>query len=247
MTQLAGKTALITGASRGIGAAIALAFARAGADVVITYNSSAEAAEQLSSEARAAGVRAQAIRADAGSAEDVRRSVREAVEFFGGQLDILVNNAGIFKRRALHEASDDEFDAVMAVNVRGVFIACKEAAGAMGGGGRIINLGSSFGARVPAPGLGLYATSKFAVAGMTRALARDLAPKGITVNAIQPGPIATDMNPPDDRHGRIMAMMTALGRYGTAEDVANVALFLALPQSSYITGAVLAVDGGFET
>lgn len=247
MKLLEGKAALITGASRGIGAAIATAFAEAGADIVITYNASAEAAQEVAAKARSYGVKAEAVHADAGVADDVRRSVASGADFLGGRLDILVNNAGIFKRRPLHEASDEEFDAVMAVNVRGVFIACKEAAKLMGQGGRIINLGSSFGARVPAPGLGLYATSKFAVAGLTRALARDLAPKGITVNAIQPGPIATDMNPAEDRHSRIMAMMTAVGRYGKAEDVANVALFLALPQSHYVTGTIVPVDGGFET
>lgn len=246
MKRLAGKTALVTGASRGIGAAIALALAREGAGLAITYNASAEAAEAVADQARKEGVRALAIRADAGVASEVRASVSAAAESLGGRLDILVNNAGIFLRRALTEATEEEFDRVMAVNLRSAFIACQEAVKLMPEGGRIINLGSSFGSRVPAPGLGLYAMSKFAMAGFTRALARDLGPKGITVNAIQPGPIATDMNQPQDRHGRLMTMMTALGAYGTPEDVANLALFLALPQSHYITGAILAVDGGLE-
>jgi NAD(P)-dependent dehydrogenase (short-subunit alcohol dehydrogenase family) len=247
MRPLDGKNALVTGGSRGIGAAIALAFAEAGANVFLTYSASAQAARAVTERARAAGVKAAACKADAGQPDEVRRSLAEAAEFHGGRLDILVNNAGIFKRRPLHEASDEDFDAVMAVNLRGVFIACKEAVKLMPSGGRIINLGSSFGARVPMPGLGLYAISKFAVAGLTRALARDLAAKGITVNAIQPGPIATDMNPAQDRHSRIMAMMTALGRYGAPEDVAQAALFLALPQSGYVTGTILPVDGGFES
>ncbi len=247
MAELNGKVALVTGASRGIGAAIALRFAEAGADIAITYHASPGAAEEVATAARRYGVRAEAIKADAGDPAAVRHAVQSAAASFGGRLDILVNNAGIFLRKPLPEATEEEFDAVMAVNVRGVFIGCREAVLVMGDGGRIINLGSSFGARVPAPGLGLYAMSKFAVAGLTRALARDLAPRGITVNAIQPGPISTDMNPADDRHSRIMAMMTAVGRYGKPEDVANVALFLALPQSHYITGAILPVDGGFET
>jgi 3-oxoacyl-[acyl-carrier protein] reductase len=246
MGQLDGKTALITGGSRGIGAAVALAYAEAGASVVITYNSSAELASEVAAQARRFGVEAEAIKADAGDADSVRASVTAAYERLGDRLDILVNNAGVFKRRLLHEATDAEFDSVMAVNVKGVFVASREAANLMREGGRIINIGSSFGERVPFPGIGLYSISKFAVAGMTRALARDLAGKGISVNAIEPGPIKTDMNSGDERHGRIMAMMTAFGRYGMPQDVANLAVFLALPASGYITGATLAVDGGFE-
>jgi NAD(P)-dependent dehydrogenase (short-subunit alcohol dehydrogenase family) len=244
--QLDGKTALVTGGSRGIGAAIVLAFAKAGADVVMTYHRSEEKAAVVLAEARARGVRAESVRADAADAGQVQQSVAKASEFLGGRIDILVNNAGVFQRKLMHEATLDEFDAVMNVNLRGVFAASAEAAKHMTAGGRIINIGSSFGSRVPFPGIGLYATSKFAVAGLTRAMARDLAPKGITVNAIEPGPITTDMNRGDERHGKIMAMMSAVGRYGTPEDVANAAVFLALSASSHITGAILAVDGGFE-
>lgn len=246
MFALTGKKALVTGASRGIGAAIAKGLASAGADVAFTYFSSQEAARETAEAIRALGVRGEAIRADAGDGDAVRRAVADARERLGG-LDILVNNAGIFERKLLHETSDEEFDRVMAVNLRGAYIAIKTAAPLMPQGGRVINLSSTFGARVPAPGIGLYATSKFAVAGMTRAFARDLAPLGITVNAIQPGPIATDMNPGDSRHARLMTMMTALARYGAPEEVANAAIFLASGESAFITGATLNVDGGFET
>jgi 3-oxoacyl-[acyl-carrier protein] reductase len=246
MSGLTGKKALVTGASRGIGAAIAKGLAEAGADVAITYFSSQGAAEDTAAAIRALGVAGAAIRADAGDGKAVRGAVAEAHRALGG-LDILINNAGIFIRRLLHEASEEEFDRVMAVNLRGAFVAIQAAAPLMPKGGRIVNLTSTFGARVPAAGIGLYATSKFALAGMTRAFARDLAPRGITVNAIQPGPIATDMNPDDSRHARLMTMMTALGRYGEPEDVARAAVFLASRESGYITGATLNVDGGFET
>lgn len=245
MSKLAGKAAFITGGSRGIGAAVAREMAANGADVAISYFNSPGKAESLISDIRGYGVRGEAIRADAGDAEAVREAIRQAHQRFG-RLDILVNNAGIFERRLLQETSDEDFDRVMAVNMRGAYIAIKEAAGLMHKGGRIINLSSTFGARVPAPGIGLYAISKFAVAGMTRAFARDLAPLGITVNAIQPGPIATEMNHATGSHARIMTMMTALGRYGEPEDVARAAIFLAGPESDYITGTTLNVDGGFE-
>ncbi len=246
MSTLSGKKAVVTGASRGIGAAIAKGLASAGADVAITYFSSQDAAEQTVAAIRAFNARGEAIRADAGDGEAVRRAISDAHTSLNG-LDILVNNAGIFKRQPLQETNDEEFDRVMAVNLRGAYIAIKTAVPLMGGGGRIINLSSTFGARVPAPGIGLYATSKFALAGLTRAFARDLASLGITVNAIQPGPIATDMNPDDSRHARLMTMMTALGRYGTPQDVANAAIFLASDESAFVTGATLNVDGGFET
>lgn len=244
--KLEGKAALVTGASRGIGAAIAEGFAANGADVVITYFNSPDDAERVLAAIRAHGVKGEAIRADAGEGHAVRAAVKAGHDVLG-KLDILVNNAGMFQRVALHESTDEQFDRVMAVNLRGAYVAVKEAVPLMVKGGRILNLSSTFGARVPAPGLGLYAMSKFAIAGMTRALARDLAPLGITVNAIQPGPIATEMNRDAGSHARIMSMMTALGRYGQPEDVAKAAVFLASDDSGYITGATLNVDGGFET
>ena len=246
MKRLAGKAAFVTGASRGIGAAIAQAFAAEGADVVFSWFNSPDDAERVLAVIRGHGVKGEAIRADAGDGAAVRAAVRSAHEALG-RLDILVNNAGIFERVPLHEFSDEQFDRVMAVNLRGAYVAIKEAVPLMGKGGRIVNLSSTFGARVPAPGLGLYATSKFALAGMTRALARDLAPLGITVNAIQPGPISTEMNRDAGSHARIMSMMTALGRYGEPADVAKAAVFLASDDSAYITGSTLNVDGGFET
>jgi 3-oxoacyl-[acyl-carrier protein] reductase len=246
MTTLAGKKALVTGASRGIGAAIARGLAEAGAEVAFTFFKSAGEAETTVEAIRASGVRGEAIRADAGDGEAVRQAVALAHERLGG-LDILVNNAGIIERRLLQDTADEEFDRVMAVNLRGAYIAVKAAVPLLPRGGRIINLSSTFGARVPAPGIGLYAISKFALSGMTRAFARDLAALGITVNAIQPGPIATEMNPADSRHARLMTMMTALGRYGEAEDVARMAVFLAGDEAGFITGATFNVDGGFET
>jgi 3-oxoacyl-[acyl-carrier protein] reductase len=246
LTRLSGRRALVTGGSRGIGAAIAKAVATAGADVAFTYARSSEAAQETLAAIRASAVHGEAIRADAADGEAVKQAVSHAHDALGG-LDILVNNAGIFERRLLQDTTEVEFDRVMAVNLRGAYIAIKTAIPYLPKGGRIINLSSTFGARVPATGIGLYAISKFAVAGMTRAFARDLASLGITVNAIQPGPIATDMNPDDTRHARLMTMMTALGRYGAPEEVASAAVFLASAESAYITGTILNVDGGFET
>jgi 3-oxoacyl-[acyl-carrier protein] reductase len=245
MNRLAKKKALVTGGSRGIGAAIAKGLAVEGADVAFTFFSSPDAAEETADAIRDTGAKAFPIRADAGDGEAVRGAIASAHEQLGG-LDILVNNAGIFERRLLQDTTDEEFDRVIAVNLRGAYIAIKTAAPLMPKGGRIINMSSTFGARVPSPGIGLYATSKFALAGMTRAFARDLASLGITVNAIQPGAIATDMNPASGSHARLMTMMTALGRYGEPDDIANAAVFLASEESSYLTGTTINVDGGFE-
>ena len=246
MTQrLTGKVALITGGSRGIGAEIARRFAEQGANIVISYASSPEAAKEVVSSARKSGAEAEAIQADSGNSGQVESLVQQTVKRFG-RLDILVNNAGIFAGGSLEDSSDEDFQTTIDINVRAVFVAAREAAKSMTEGGRIINIGSIFGERVPMPGIGLYSMSKFAVAGFTRAWARDLGAKGITVNCIQPGPINTDMNPEDGDLSEILTPGTALGRYGRPREIADTAVFLASSESSYVTGTVIDVDGGFE-
>jgi 3-oxoacyl-[acyl-carrier protein] reductase len=191
------------------------------------------------------GTEAEAFKADAARPEEIRGLVERLVARFG-KLDILVNNAGIYSMGGLPEISEEEFERVFNVNVRAVFLASRDAARVMARGGRIINVGSVLGQRVPLAGISVYSMSKFAVAGMTRGWARDLAPAGITVNAIQPGPINTELNPETSDFAPVLSGMTALGRYGRPEEVAAAALFLASPEASYITGEMLNVDGGFE-
>ncbi|GGT93210.1 3-oxoacyl-ACP reductase [Streptomyces coeruleorubidus] len=231
----------MTGASRGIGAATALRLAREGADVAVGYVNGKEAAEDVVRAVEELGRRAVAVRADAGDAAEAAGAVTAAAEALGG-LDILVNNAGVGVLGPLETLSLADVDRVLAVNVRGVFLTSQAAAARMPEGGRIITIGSCMAQRVPGPGGTLYATSKAALAGMTKALARELGGRGITANLVHPGPIDTDMNPADGPYAAGQAAMTALGRFGTADEVASMVAYLA--GATYVTGAEFAVDGG---
>lgn len=235
-TALKGKAALVTGASRGIGAAIAKALAAAGADVAITYSASPAKAEQVVQEM---GGKAFAIQADSADAKAVEAAVAETAKRFG-RFDILVNNAGI----VTYEDTLENIDKVLAVNTRAPYVAALAAAPLMQKGGRIITIGSCLGENVRQPGITLYSMSKAAMTGMTRGLARDLGPRGITVNVVQPGPVDTDMNPADGEHAASQIAMGALGHYGKPADIANTVVFLASEAGNYITGAQIAVDGG---
>ncbi|MET9817116.1 SDR family oxidoreductase [Streptomyces sp. NPDC006355] len=238
---LDGKVALVTGGSRGIGAATALRLAREGADVAVGYVHGKEAAEDVVRAVEALGRRAVALRADAAEAADAAGVVDAAAEALGG-LDVLVNNAGVGVLGPLESLSLADVERVLAVNVRGVFLASQAAAARMGEGGRIITIGSCLAQRVPGPGGTLYAMSKAALTGLTKALARELGERGITANLVHPGPIDTDMNPADGPYASGQAAMTALGRFGTADEVASMVAYLA--GAAYVTGAEFAVDGG---
>jgi 3-oxoacyl-[acyl-carrier protein] reductase len=242
--SLAGRRALVTGGSRGIGAEIVRRLAADGAAVAFTYGSSAADAEKLTAEVSATGGTAVAIQADSGDPEQVARSVDEAVSQLGG-LDILVNNAGVAYIGYAESFPLEQFDRLVAINVRGMFVATQRAIPHLGDGGRIINIGSINAERVPGPGLSVYAMTKGAVAGLTRGLARDLGPRGITVNNVQPGPVATDMNPEVGDFADSLRQVMALGRYGQPHEVASAVSYLAGPEAGYITGANWNVDGGF--
>jgi 3-oxoacyl-[acyl-carrier protein] reductase len=241
--NLKGKRALVTGASRGIGAAIAKALAAEGADVAITYEKSADAAEQVVRAIRAQGRRTVAIQADSADAAAVQASVEKTVAELGG-LDILVNNAGILRVAELKDISLEDIDAMLDVNVRAPIVASKAALAHLTKGGRIITIGSFFADRVPASVLSVYAGSKSALVAFTKGLARELGPKEITVNLVQPGSIDTDMNPANGPFAETLKQITAAGRFGAVEDIANAVTFLASAKAQYITGSTLTVDGG---
>jgi 3-oxoacyl-[acyl-carrier protein] reductase len=243
MANLNGKVALVTGGSRGIGAGIAKRLAADGAAVVITYANGVEAADTVVEAIAAAGGKAMALKADAADAAAVISAVDQTVEAFGA-LDVLVNNAGILIGKPFEEATLDELDRVLAVNVRSVFVATQAALKHMRQGARIINIGSCLGDRVLLPGVVSYSATKGAVRLFTQALARELADRGITVNNVQPGPIDTDLNPAVGDFAERQIANTTLKRYGHADDIAAMVAFIAGPEAGYITGASLTVDGG---
>jgi 3-oxoacyl-[acyl-carrier protein] reductase len=241
--KLQGRRALVTGGSRGIGAAIARRLAADGADVVITYAASGDAAQAVARDIAAAGVTGHAVRADAADAEAVRAAVDEAAAVLGG-IDILVHNAGVAELLPLGPESLDSYRRVFGVNVEGVLAGTVAALPHLSDGGRVILVSSVSGATAGFPGNGVYGASKAAASMFARGWAHDLAPRGILVNAIQPGPVDTDMNPADGDLATTVRELTLLKRYGRAEEIAAVASFLASDDASYITGATIDVGGG---
>jgi 3-oxoacyl-[acyl-carrier protein] reductase len=242
-STLSGKTALVTGGSRGIGAAIVRRLSHDGAAVAFTYSASEDKAAALAAEVKAAGGKALPIKADSADANAVKQATALTVKTYGG-LDILVNNAGILKHGMVDEFSLADFDQMIAINVRGVFVATQEAVRHMGEGGRVITIGSVVADRTGFPGASVYSMTKGAVAAMTRGFARDLGPRGITVNTVQPGPTETDMTGDENIRAMVRPLM-ALGRMGKDVEIASLVAYLASPEASFITGSALTIDGGY--
>jgi 3-oxoacyl-[acyl-carrier protein] reductase len=241
---LENKRALVTGGSRGIGAAIVKRLAREGAHVALTYVSKPDQANETVQAAEALGVRALAIQADSADSQAVAAAVEHTVAELGG-IDILVNNAGIGVFAPIEDYRLEDFDRTLAVNLRAVFVATQAAVRHMQTGGRIITIGSCNAERMPFGGGAVYAMSKAALVGLVKGLARDLGPHGITVNNVQPGPIDTDLNPAVGDFADMLRQLMALPRYGSGDEVAALVAYLAGPEAGFVTGASLTIDGGF--
>jgi len=243
--SLQNKRALVTGGSRGIGAGIVKRLAREGADVALTYVSKPEQANETANAAQAFGVKALAIQADSGDAKAVLVAVERTVSELGG-IDILVNSAGVLAMAPIDDFRLEDFDRTVAVNLRAVFIATQAAVKHMKSGGRIINIGSCNAERMPFAGGAVYAMSKAALVGLVKGLARDLGPRGITINNVQPGPTDTDMNPANGPFADALRTFMAVPHYGSTDDVAAMVAYLAGPEAGFVTGASLTIDGGFN-
>jgi 3-oxoacyl-[acyl-carrier protein] reductase len=241
---LEGKVALVTGGGRGIGAAVALRLARDGADVALTFQRDRQRADDVVDQIKEVGRRAVAVRADSADPAAVIAAVDRAAGELG-RLDILVNNAGAYIVGPIEELSLADFEQTVAVNVRAPFVASQAAVPRMAAGGRIITIGSNMAERAVFPGFALYSLSKTALIGLTKALGRELGPRAITVNLVQPGPTDTEANPADGPAAGMISGFTALGHYAKPEDIAAAVAFLAGPGAAYVTGATVNVDGGF--
>lgn len=243
MKRLENKIALVTGGGRGMGANITKRLAAEGAAVVLTYSKSAEQSEQIAAEINASGGRALAVKADSADAAAVTNAVNKTIAAFG-HIDIIVNNAGIYIGKAFEEHTLEDYEQIMAINVRAVYAASLAAVKHIPEGGRIITIGSNMADFAGGTQSTLYVMSKSALSGLTKGLARDLGPRGITVNLVQPGPIDTDMNPANTELADFLRSRMALKDYGTGDDVAGLVAFLASEEGKYITGTALTIDGG---
>ncbi|VVD63390.1 oxidoreductase [Pandoraea capi] len=244
-TNFQGKVAFVTGGSRGIGAAVVQRLADGGAAVAFTYHGSKAAAQELAARIQSAGGRAIALQADAADAAALTRAVNDAARQLG-KIDILVNNAGVLALASVADLPLEDFDRLLSVNVRSVFVASQAALAHMGEGGRIINIGSCNAERMPFPGGSAYAMSKSALVGLVKGMARDLGPRGITVNNVQPGPTNTDMNPAQSDFSASLHDLMALKRHARPEEIAAMVAYVASEEAAFVTGASLTIDGGFN-
>jgi 3-oxoacyl-[acyl-carrier protein] reductase len=244
-TDFSGKVAFVTGGSRGIGAAIVRRLAHDGATVAFTYRGGVAQAQALAANIEAAGGRAIALQADAGDATALTQAIDDAARRFG-KIDILVNNAGVLLMGNIDTFSLADFDKTLEVNVRAVFVASKAVLPHMGQGGRIVNIGSCNAERMPFPGGAAYAMSKSALQGLVQGMARDLGPRGITVNNVQPGPTNTDMNPESGEFANALHGLMAVQRHAQPDEIASMVAYVASPDAAFVTGASLTIDGGFN-